>query len=402
MAVRHEEGLARRLQTIEAVPLEDALARADFVSLHVSLTRPGESAEPTYHLMDERRLRLMKPTAILVNTARGAVVDEAALARALREGWIGGAALDVFEREPLPADSPLRDGALDAEAAGLPPLRLRRPGHAPFARSRRRHGGAGRAGGHRHAGGSLRRRPQGHAVRGQQGGVLIPRAAAPRRARSRRSRLRSPGRRPASCRRSPRRRARRRLPRVGRSGPAFRRRPGPTRCPRVARRPRWTCRRRGPQACAWRSRGRSCVADGPGGCRGLSRCGARGAGGRAGPLPPGRSAPPPGGDPRAAIEELQVSLRLDPQSARAYGTLGVALHGRGEHPEAAAAFAEAERLDPAYFTNRPAERAMSEASRRGARGRGAAISLRAGGVVIVTPEARCSSRNSTPILNPLV
>lgn len=111
-AVRYEEGLTRRRQTIEWVPLDDALARADYVSLHVSLTRPGQAPEPTYHLIDERRLRLMKPAAILVNTARGAVVDEAALARALREGWIGGAALDVFEREPLPADSPLRDEAL--------------------------------------------------------------------------------------------------------------------------------------------------------------------------------------------------------------------------------------------------------------------------------------------------
>jgi lactate dehydrogenase-like 2-hydroxyacid dehydrogenase len=62
--------------------------------------------------MDERRLRLMKKTAYLVNTSRGPVVDEKALARALKEGWIGGAALDVFETEPLPADSPLRDEAL--------------------------------------------------------------------------------------------------------------------------------------------------------------------------------------------------------------------------------------------------------------------------------------------------
>jgi glyoxylate reductase len=109
---RHREGFSRPLQTIETVSLSDALRRADFVSLHVPLTFPGGAAEPTYHLMDEERLRMMKPTAYLVNTSRGPVVDEAALAKALRERWIAGAALDVFESEPLPDDSPLRDDSL--------------------------------------------------------------------------------------------------------------------------------------------------------------------------------------------------------------------------------------------------------------------------------------------------
>jgi glyoxylate reductase len=108
MDVRHAEGLVARKQTIGYVGFEDALRRADFVSLHVALTRPGESEAPTFHLMDERRLQLMKRTAYLVNTARGPVIDENALAKALNEGWIAGAALDVFEKEPLPADSPLR------------------------------------------------------------------------------------------------------------------------------------------------------------------------------------------------------------------------------------------------------------------------------------------------------
>jgi glyoxylate reductase len=112
MEVRHREGLCAKLQTIQYVSLDDALAAADFVSLHVGLTRPGQSAHPTLHLIDEVRLRQMKPTAYLVNTSRGPVVDEAALVRALHEGWIAGAALDVFEREPLPADSPLRDDRL--------------------------------------------------------------------------------------------------------------------------------------------------------------------------------------------------------------------------------------------------------------------------------------------------
>jgi len=118
MDLRHREGLSGRKQTIEVVSLEDALRRADFVSLHVPLTMPGKAAEPTFHLIDEARLRMMKPTAYLVNTARGPVVDEPALALAIREGWIAGAALDVFEKEPLPDDSPLRDEAL------LPKLRL--------------------------------------------------------------------------------------------------------------------------------------------------------------------------------------------------------------------------------------------------------------------------------------
>jgi glyoxylate reductase len=112
MDLRARERLCARRQTIEVVSLEDALRRADFVSLHVPLTMPGAAPEPTFHLIDEARLRLMRPTAYLVNTARGPVVDEAALARALHEGWIAGAALDVFETEPLPADSPLRDEAL--------------------------------------------------------------------------------------------------------------------------------------------------------------------------------------------------------------------------------------------------------------------------------------------------
>ncbi len=74
--------------------LDDLLAEADVVSLHVPL-----SAE-TRHLIDARRLGLMKPSAVLVNTARGPIVDEAALADALREGVIAGAGLDVYEHEP--------------------------------------------------------------------------------------------------------------------------------------------------------------------------------------------------------------------------------------------------------------------------------------------------------------
>jgi glyoxylate reductase len=79
---------------VEYRELEDLLAEADFVSLHVNLS------PETHHLINRERLRRMKPTAVLVNTSRGPVIDEAALAHALREGEIFGAGLDVFEREP--------------------------------------------------------------------------------------------------------------------------------------------------------------------------------------------------------------------------------------------------------------------------------------------------------------
>ena len=101
---RRAEGF--RMRTLHhgrrsGISLERLLADSDFVSLHCPLT-PG-----THHLIGDRELRAMKPTAILVNTARGEIVDPEALGTALREGWIAGAALDVTEPEPLPADHPL-------------------------------------------------------------------------------------------------------------------------------------------------------------------------------------------------------------------------------------------------------------------------------------------------------
>ena len=113
MDLRHISGLQREGTTIQYVEFEDALRQADFVSVHVPLIRQGEGETPTYHLFNEKSLRLMKPTANLVNTSRGPVIDEAALARALKERWIAGAALDVYETEPLPPNSPLRDPELE-------------------------------------------------------------------------------------------------------------------------------------------------------------------------------------------------------------------------------------------------------------------------------------------------
>lgn len=87
---------------LSRVSRAELLGRSDVVILHLPLS------DATHHVLDAEALAAMKPGALLVNTARGGLIDEAALARALEQGHLGGAALDVFETEPLPADSPLR------------------------------------------------------------------------------------------------------------------------------------------------------------------------------------------------------------------------------------------------------------------------------------------------------
>lgn len=86
---------------VEYRDLNALLRESDFVSVNLALDKD------TYHLIDEEKLKLMKNSSFLINTARGQVVDERALVKALRKKWIAGAALDVFEKEPIPKSSPL-------------------------------------------------------------------------------------------------------------------------------------------------------------------------------------------------------------------------------------------------------------------------------------------------------
>jgi len=108
---RNRKPEAEALTGAEYRPLDDLLKESDFVSLNCALT------PETRGLIGTRELGLMKPTAILVNTARGGVVDQRALATALREGQIAGAGIDVYEKEPVDADDPL----LACETAVLVP-----------------------------------------------------------------------------------------------------------------------------------------------------------------------------------------------------------------------------------------------------------------------------------------
>ncbi len=93
--------VAADLYGVGMVPLEELLAESDYVTIHCS------STEETHHLINRDTLALMKPTALLVNAARGQIVDGAALAEALREGAIEAAAIDVTEKEPVNPDDPL-------------------------------------------------------------------------------------------------------------------------------------------------------------------------------------------------------------------------------------------------------------------------------------------------------
>ena len=96
LSAEEEQGLG-----LSRVGFDELIARADVVTVHVP------SGKDTHHLINEAVLRRMKPQAVVINTARGNIIDEKALCRALQEGWIAGAGLDVFEEEPFRPENPL-------------------------------------------------------------------------------------------------------------------------------------------------------------------------------------------------------------------------------------------------------------------------------------------------------
>ncbi len=103
--IAHDPGVAMEQAeslAVDLMPLDVVIQRSDILSLHAKMS------PSTRHLIDERRLSLVKKGVLIVNTARGALIDDAALVKALQDGRVAGAALDVYDPEPLPADSPLR------------------------------------------------------------------------------------------------------------------------------------------------------------------------------------------------------------------------------------------------------------------------------------------------------
>lgn len=105
LSLRAETGVSARRHSVSLVDLETLLQKSDAISLHVPLRETGP--RPTRHLIDAQALSRMKRGVLLVNTSRGPVIDEIAVADALRRDHLGGAALDVFAQEPLPLNSPL-------------------------------------------------------------------------------------------------------------------------------------------------------------------------------------------------------------------------------------------------------------------------------------------------------
>ena len=112
---------------VELVDLPTLLTESDFVSIHVVIT------PETYEMIGEAQLRMMKPSAYLINTSRGQAIEEEALMKAINENWIAGAGIDVFHQEPLPVDSPMR--SLDPERVFLTPHSIAHT-HASFVANR--------------------------------------------------------------------------------------------------------------------------------------------------------------------------------------------------------------------------------------------------------------------------
>ena len=157
MDLRFKSGMQRERTSIKYVSIEEVLSQSDFISIHMPLLREGESDTPTYRLINERTLRTMKPTAYLVNTARGPVIDEQALAKALRENWIAGAALDVYEKRAVAAGLASTRSRDRGSLPSLSALRQRRQDYTLVDRSKSRHGGTLCTGPDRRPGAKLRR-----------------------------------------------------------------------------------------------------------------------------------------------------------------------------------------------------------------------------------------------------
>ncbi len=165
MDLRHARGIQKEKTWIKYVEVEEALRGADYVSIHVPLLREGETDKPTYHFINEKTLKLMKPTAYLMNTSRGPVVDEKALAKALKESWIAGAASRCFRKGAAPGRFAVTGSGDRGPLPVVSPFCQWRDDYPARYRSKQGDGGPHRSGGDRRAGRKLRGRPDEDALR---------------------------------------------------------------------------------------------------------------------------------------------------------------------------------------------------------------------------------------------
>ncbi len=157
MDLRHTRGIQKEKTWIRYVEFEEALRGADYVSLHVPLLREGEADKPTYHLINETTLKHDEADCMLINSSRGPVVDERALAKALKEKVLPAPHSTSSKKSRCPPDSPLLDPDI-ADRCRLLPHFARARRSLAFRRSGQRHGRTLRPGTDRRAGRELWRR----------------------------------------------------------------------------------------------------------------------------------------------------------------------------------------------------------------------------------------------------